>query len=820
MPTCSACDASLSNGTRACSACGTLATTSLDAGKGTQGQATRTTESARKEFGLLRATGVEAPTAERLIDKAGAEIRGGSHARAFAYAQAARRALAIAKTRARLQSELARNEESVRLAKQDGTDTAAAEKALHEASAALAEGRLKAVPTWLKKASVRTQEETKVKSAESILVGAEKAIRYAKERGADVTAAEQELTLARDALRAKAWDKAREAAAKAREAAERSRKVSRYEKFVAGAERAVEVARKSGANLAEARHLITEARHALKDGLFADVQSRSGAAKEAVAEAKRFRTAEVFLERAQKAAKKEERRGIDMSGPGLVLGEAHQALEAREYRKVRELAKDAREAVKDAIIARRLQITLNNLTVDVQELRTIGADPTEAQSLLAEAAAALEAQDFDKGQRLFQRSRRAADDAREARRQEILIDTVQKIVAAAAASGHADAATVRDLIQDVEAMLAGGEAVDVDALIKARLTVVDAQRLKEATQRLGDVRMMLLELKRADIDIAGADDTIALAGEALDEGKFEDAEKQLGELEEVAKTLIETLRDSTVDTLKAAQSAIEKARKAGVPIPDAVRMLGSAQAAMDAGNIYEALEFARIAQARAESTWKKHFEEEAKRDVEAMKAIAERVRRSRERVDVLHSHLEYLTGIGVDVAPARDSLASAQKLLSEKRVDEVEAHLSATEKIVESMRGALRQNAEEALVRIRKAVAEARAQGLMNAEMEAVFLRAEQAVREDRVREGLDSIKALEEAIEHAKEERTAEVHRKDLDRAKKASDRFVRVKRMIDELKKANIDIQGSEDALLSAEKALQSRGFEQVDVLLGDLE
>ncbi len=801
-------------------ACGTLATLNLGAAKGTPGQATRTTETARKEFGLLRATGVEAPTAERLLDQADAEIRQEGFPRAFVYAQAARRAVTIARTRGRLQHDLARSEESVRLAKQGGADTVAAEKALQEAAAALTDGRLKAVPTWLKKASVRTHEETKVRSTESILSGAQKAIRYAKERGADVTAAEQELALARDALKAKAWDRARESAAKARDAAERARKFSRYEKFVASAEHTLDVARKSGADLAPARHLITDARHALKDELFADAQAKSAAAKEAVAEAKRFRTAEVVLERAEKSAKKEERRGIDMSGPGLVLGEAHTALEGHEYRKVRELARDAREAVKDAIIARRLQITLNSLGADVQELKTIGGDPGEAEALLAEASSALTAQDFDKCQRLSQRCRRAADDAREARRQEILIETVQKIVAAAAAAGHADAGTVRDLLQDVEAMLAGGEAVDVDALVKARLTVVDAQKLKETTQRLGDVRMMLLELKRADIDIAGADDTIALAGEALDEGRFEEAEKQIAELEEVAKTLIDTLRESATETLKNAQNASEKARKAGIPIPDAVRMLSSAHDAMEAGKIYEALEFGRIAQARAESAWKKHFEEEAKRDVEAMKAVADRVRRARERIDLLVSHIEYLTGIGVEVTPARESLASAQRLLQEKRVDEVEAHLQATERIVEGMRGALRQNAEEALVRTRKAVAEARAQGLMTPEMEAVFLRAEQAVREEQVREALDATKALEEAIEHAKEERAAEVHRKDLERAKKASDRFVRVKRIVEELKKANIDIQGSEEALIDAEKALQTRDYDAVDAVLTDLE
>jgi len=820
MAACPACDASLPGRARACPDCGTLADFSVDTATGTEGQATRAANQARKDVGLLRATGVEPLIAERLLDKADAEARQSRFPQALVFAQAARRAATVAKTRTRLQGELARAEEAIRLAKEGGADTAAAEKALEEAAAALKENRLRIVPTWLKRASVRAVEETKVHSAESVLAGAERAIRYAKERGADVAAAEQEFATAQDAIRAKAFDAAREAAGRARTAAERARKLSRYEKFVRGADHAIDLARKSGSDLTEARRLVSEARVALSEDRFADAQAKSASSREAVAEAKRFRAGEVLLGRVEKLARKEERRGTDVGGPGIILIEALAALDGHEYRRLRELARDAREAIADAVVARRLRITLDGLAEDVAELRTIGAFATEAEGLLTQAREALEALNFDQCRRLAAQARRAADDSREARRQEIVINTIQRIVAAASAGGHVDAGSVSDLIRDVEAMLAGGEAVDVDALVSARLTVVDAQKLKDATMRLGEVQTMLVELKRADIDVSGADEAIALVGEALDEGRIEEAERQITELGEVARTLIATLRDSANETVQKALSAADKAREAGIPIPDAIRLVHSAQAAMEAGKVYEALEFGRIAQARAESAVKRHFEEEAKRDVEQMKAVADRVKRARERIDILAERIEYLTGIGVDVNPARESLESAQQRLEEKRVEEVEAHLSATERIVEGMRAALRKSAEDALDRTRRQVAEARAHGLMTPEMEAVSARAEQAVREDHHREAIDAMKALEETIEHAREERVAEQRRKEMERARKASDRFVRVRRMIEELKKANIDIQGSDEALLEAEKALQVRDFEAVEELLADLE
>ncbi len=820
MPGCPACDAPHPEGVRACPWCGTPAAFTLETAKGTAAQASRAVDAARQEVGLLRATGVDAMIAERLLDKADASTREGKPEHALAYAQAAKRATTVAKTRARLQAELVRAEEAVQKAKQDGADVGSAETALSQAAAKIETGALRTAETWLRKASVRAHEESRAKFQESLLKSAEKAIQHAKEQGADVTEAEGELAKAREALRAKAFDAARESAAKAREAAAHSRKAFRYEKFVTSAEHTLELARKSGANLAAARHLITEARNALRDGLFADAQAKSTAAKEAIAEAKRYRTSELLIERGQKAARKEERKGTDVSGAGLILGESLGALEAREYRKVRDLVRDAREAIKDAVVHRVLAARLATLQADIADLKAIGARFVEAETLFAEAQRALAAGDFDKCRRLVERCRRAGDDVREERRQEIVVDTIQKIVAAAAASGYVNPEQVRGLIQDVEAMLEGGEAVNVEELVRARINVGDAARLKKVSRRLSDVRISLLELRRADIDITGSDDVIASASVAVDAGRFDEADAQIAELEEIATSLTQALRDSSAEMIQKAAVAAEKARSAGIPIPDAIRMLRSAEDAFKEGKVYESLEFGRLAQIRAETAWKKHFEEEAKRDVESMRLVAERTKMARDRVDVLGSRIEYLSEIGVDVATARDSLANAQRALEEKRVEDIDAHLQATERIVEGMRSSLRQNAGAELARLEKTVVDVRAQGLMTPEMEAVFLRAEQAVRDEMHREAVESIKALQEQIERIREEKEAERQRREIERAKKASERVTRVQRMIEELKHANIEVVGSEEALLQAEKAIQARNFEQVGEILGELE
>ena len=820
MPSCPACDALYAEGVQDCPWCGTPAAFSLETVQGTPSQASRAVEAARAEVGLLRATGVEPAIADHLVDKAEAAAREEKPTHALAYARAAKHAAVIAKTRAHLQADLRRAEEAVRKAKQDGAVVEAAETALREAAASLETGDFGAAEASLRKASGRAEEESRAKFQESLLHAAERAIRHAKERGAVVAEAEQELAAAQEALRTKAFDTAREAASRAKDLAERARKVTRYEKFVASAEHTIDLARNSGADLAPARHLVTEARHALKEGLFADAQAKSTEAKEAVAEAKRFRAGQQLIERGQKAALKEEGKGTDVSGAALILGQALNSLDAREYRKVRDLVRDGREAIKDAVLRRQLATRLATLGGDVTDLKTIGAASADAEALFAQAGAALEAGDFDKARRLTDRCNRAADDAREARREEIIIDTIQRIVAAAATSGSVNPEQVRDLIQDVESMLEGGEAVNVEELVRARISAGDSIRLKELTRRLANIGQSLQELKRADIEVTGSDDTIALANAALDSGKFDEAEGRVAELDEIATSLVQSLRDSAAELIQKAGVAAEKAGSANIPIPEALRMLQSAQDAMAAGKVYEALEFGRLAQIRAESAWKKHFEDAAKRDLDQMRLVEERVKNAREKIESLVSHIEYLTGIGVDVGPAREALGNAQRALEGNRLEEVEAQLQATEKIIEGVRYSLRQSATAELVRIEKLVLDVRAQGLMTPEMEAVFRRAEQAVRDEMHREAIEAIKALDGTIERAREEQDAERQRRELERSRKASERVARVQRMVEELKHANIEVVGAEETLLLAEKAIQGRNFDQVGDVLAELE
>src|SRR5687767_10276620 len=108
MTACPACDATFPEEAGACPWCGTLTTFSFDTAQGSATQASRATEAARKAVGLLRASGIEPPIAERLLDKASASMREEKPAHQLAYAQAAKRAAGVAKARARLRADLAR----------------------------------------------------------------------------------------------------------------------------------------------------------------------------------------------------------------------------------------------------------------------------------------------------------------------------------------------------------------------------------------------------------------------------------------------------------------------------------------------------------------------------------------------------------------------------------------------------------------------------------------------------------------------------------------------------------------------------------------
>lgn len=816
MPACSMCETPVRGDV--CLACGTHASQAPTARAG-PGQARVALDAARRASAAEEAKGLDVAVAKRLIEAAERATGAGNDGRALDLARAARRAVEVAHRKARVEADLARAELRVKEARDTGLDTIAAERNLGLARKAAEEGAFEDAEKLLARASVKALEVRREKHIRSLIETAAERVAHAKERGGDVDRAEEALEKARQAASMGAFAEARKQLDHAVERADDARKFSRAETFLVRAQAEMDVARKLGADVSQPREVLSRAREALRTGVYADVQKYSQLAGVAIREARRVAQSEFPIKVAEREVRKEERRGSDVASARGQLEGARAALRERDFPKARALAKETLDLAKEASTLRRFSENLISLSLDSEDLRKIGADPTEFDLHVKDAKEAVAAREAAAARRLIAQARRAAEKAREARYREVVRTTVEMIVARAGA-GRIDAIKARELLKEVEDAIAGGQSVDVQKLVAERLETKDLEQIKALTEMATRVKERLLELRRADIDVSGAEEKIGAARAATDAGRYEEARSLLTDVDDIVRSLQEALKVSAEDLLARARETVEKVKAEKVAIPDAVRILRNAEEAFAQGKYYETLEFARIASVRAERALTRHREEATKHDEVTKKEFAERLRNLRARVDTVQKEIDEVESEFTEVTAARDALGNARRALEMKKLEEAEAYVAAAEEITKSIKASLKNGAEQSLNETRALVAESKAQGLDMSTAEQLLANAEEAMNGEQHTKVLHLVQAIEAAVDETKKARAAEEQKRMLERAKKASERFLRVRRLLEDLQKADIDIQGATEGLRSAERAIQRRNFEEVDLVLGGIE
>jgi len=818
MPPCTLCETPLTEGADACPACGTHVSQAPTARAGA-GQARVALGAARRAQAAEGAKGVDMSVAKRLIEAAERAEAAGEFAKALDSGRAAKRAVEIARRRARIEADLARAEVQINEAREAGIDTLASERNLELARKAAYEGAFEDVENLLARASLKALEGRQERHFKSLIERAAERIAHAKERGGDVSRAEEAHSKARKAASMAAYGEARRHTEAAVALADDARKYSRAEAFLVTVQAEADAARKAGADLTEAREIVSQAREALRKGVYADVQKFAHLAGVAIREARRFAQAEVPIKIAEREVKKEERRGTEAARARQAVDAAAAALQERDFAKSRALANEALDLVQEASILRRIRESLGSLSLDSEDLRKIGAETKDFDLYVKDAKEAVDAGEVSAAKRLIQQARHAAEASREARYREVVRTTVEMIITHAGTS-HVDAIKARELLKEVEDAIGVGQSVDVQKLVAERLETKDLEQIKALTEEATRIKERLLDLRRADIDVTGAEDKIAAARAATDAGRYAEARRLLSEVDEIVRSLQDALMESAEDLLIRARETVEKVRAEKVPVPDAVRILRNAEESFTQERYYETLEFARIAMGRAERALQRHREELEQIKEGAQREITERLEALRGRIDAGKQAIMKIASDFVDVTAAQDALANAERALGQKKFEEADAYLTAAEDITKSVVTSLKSGAEKTLDEARKKIEAAKAEGIDVTALEAKIAAAEEAMNAENHTHVLVIVNEIAQAIDEARRSRVAEEQKRTMERAKKASERFLRVRRLLEELRKADIDISGSEENLRGAERAIQRRSFEEVDLLLGDME
>src|SRR5207249_4721490 len=132
----------------------------------------------------------------------------------------------------------------------------------------------------------------------------------------------------------------------------------------------------------------------------------------------------------------------------------------------------------------------------------------------------------------------------------------------------------------------------------------------------------------------------------------------------------------------------------------------------------------------------------------------------------------------------------------------------------------LNGQATDALQRTRKAVEVADGEGIEVDEFRTAVAHAETDLKAGRPGAVLQAIGQIDRLVSERRRTRQQEEQRRALEMARTAATKFISVKKLIEDLRKADIDITGAEEGLRAAERALEKRNFDDVDAILTTLD
>src|SRR5881397_3855640 len=800
MARCPLCESDVPDGRSACDICGQPFDRGLTA-RAAPDITKRAIAAARKDLAASSRDPAYLSFARNLLERAEQTEAAGDLGRALDLARASRRVLEIARRKARVVDALAYADAVLEGAKKAGIETLAFQRNIEQARALAGRSDFVAAERLLRRISIRTLDQRRERVLQGIVEKAQARVQYAKERGGNVEDAEDHLAEARNALALREYHRIRPLASKAIEKADAQRKYARAETILDRAAADVDAARRDGVNIAEARKVLTQARDALRRGVYADIPLLAQRARNGLQEARRYAVADAGLRESAREASRERRKGVDVSRAEAILDDARTALEAKEYGKVGALAKDAHDAVREASLLQTVRDAFASLQVDGEDLRNLGADAADFEQNLVDLAKAVEAKDLAAARRLVARARHSAESARDSHFRTIMEQSLQIILMNAARG--LDPAVARQLLKEVDDAVSLGKRLDMQALIDKRMADADAETESKLNVRVLQARDDIVALRQG-----GQNDTMGLEGKLADaaigiqERRFFHADALLDSVEHDIFATRELMRSSAAEVLGQARGEVARARADGIRVDAAAQMLRDAETSYSEARYGDTIYAGKACISEVEELAHAAADTKRKSEAEVVRSKLERTEGIHRRMESVRAEIQDLLAHNVDLAHALETLVAAEQAVERGSLEEAEHLVASAEGIMTGVKVTLNHQAKGALERARKAVEQASRDGVETPEFATLLANAQAAVQAGRPADVLQATGEIDQLLSEKRQVRHQDEQRRTLETARSAATKLITVKKLIMDLRKADIDITGAEESLRRSEE------------------
>ncbi len=421
-------------------------------------------------------------------------------------------------------------------------------------------------------------------------------------------------------------------------------------------------------SLAEADHLVASA-----EGIVQGVKvTLNGQAREAL------RRAHAAVEQATRdgveatefaALLKRAEEAVNGGRPAEVLqatGEVDRLLaetrQARHKEEQRRALEKARSAATKFITVKKLILALRKAEIDI----------SGAEDSLRAAERALEEKNFNEVDAILAdldaTAKELMDELMAAARN--LIGRAERKIQEGKAAGLAIKEAI-DLFEAAKGHFERGESADAVELAKAaEQKVVEAlrahaERIAEARRRrqesarseIAAIRKTMSDLERADISILGADQALARADAALEEGRYDDIRRELAETTEMADRLTAGLEAAANDLVTEVQRELDEVRAAGLDPGRADYVLVNAREAIEDGRFIQAIEYKKVIEDILDETRRATVTQTA-----------------RDSLLELRAKVEAHAKLGADVRKASEVLARAEAMIDAGELTDIERY--------------------------------------------------------------------------------------------------------------------------------------------------
>ncbi|MEE9237488.1 MAG: DUF5915 domain-containing protein [Thermoplasmata archaeon] len=717
------------------------------------------------ERGLQKtaARGADVAEGKELLKKARKALKSGIYADVQKWTRAARDFSERARRRKVAEDAIQRVEMILEGEAGEASDLSAARPLLEEARKALKEDRFSAITKSLQRCRVVVKEVVRLRKSRESLELLKGELAEIQSMKADTSRAEAAFSKAEKALEAGHWSAFRKHSQSSSRATRKARREREKHIIFTTVEKIVERAGKGGVSALGARELLAEVEKALGQGRHTDIDGLVEAKFEAEAAKKENEILRGVGELRTTMAELKIA-GLEVSGALALLDNAEEALEARELSQAQEVLQRAREAAEPLTEALKgsAERSVKDLDEEVAKLRNLDIQAPEAEEFLERTRKALDKGNSFEALDLARIAMEACRQAREERLAEIPSADVERT------KGMATEESAREMIQHARKLYTVLERAGIPAAalddsverVEEALKLNDVERLNLRLLVLGELGSSLEASLWSQLN-AWLEGPGKLLEESSDVSKATKTD-----LEEVSNAIDEDSLELAVETYLHLREEVEKAKGAT-----------------------------------------------AKADRKALDKLSDQFGR-------VKTLLDELALAGIDISESEDRLHEAEEAMHRGDTAEAKVVLTDLEEIGSNVRGNMVSAAKDLIASARQRLTKAAKHWEKMTEAEELLRNAQEAYKRGRIDEAIELAKMAEKNATRRVERLIHDAEIESSGRIDAIGGRLFELKRVMKDLGRADISIEGVDEDMRGIESSLEEGDFEGAEANLSSLE